>query len=214
MLGGVIRSIVRGVRMVFRSVNAVHSVRSRVRVFLLGSVRRRFMEREFMALRYVVVYVGAIAVLFRFVVMRLNVREWGEAELQEKENAPLKEKMEGKTKGPRMTVRRSGRRAISVGRRVGPQERKRGGSYGSEWTRRGHEKLERSQRRDEEEVMKIRGQYRYTEGMRYVWLAGRVRRVARRGAVRLTNDNKEKAGKKRQVVSGQLSRDRRQAVTQ
>ena len=72
---GVRGRIRRGGRRVILSQNAVHSVRNRVRVFRNGGVRRRRRHREFMALRYRVVYVGAIAVLFRFVVMRLNVNE-------------------------------------------------------------------------------------------------------------------------------------------
>lgn len=68
----------RSGRMVIRSSNAMYSVRNRVRAFRNGGVRRRRRHREYRALRYRVVYVGAIAVLLRFVVMRLNRNEWEE----------------------------------------------------------------------------------------------------------------------------------------
>jgi NADH-quinone oxidoreductase subunit J len=65
----------RSGRMVVRSPNAVHSVLYRVVVFINASRRRFLLQVEFRARILRVVYVGAIAVLFRFVVMMLNLSE-------------------------------------------------------------------------------------------------------------------------------------------
>jgi len=62
-------------RMVVRSPNAVHSVLYRVVVFVNASRRRFLLQVEFRARILRVVYVGAIAVLFRFVVMMLNLSD-------------------------------------------------------------------------------------------------------------------------------------------
>ena len=185
-----------GGRIVRRSQNAVHSVRNRVRVFRNGSVRRRRRHREFMGLRYRVVYVGAIAVLLRFVVMRLNVNEW-------KEGNRTKQQRQG------AEGRRNERRGVALGRgRRGMRRRGSNGRRGSGKAResRWAEKRERHRRRDEVERMKALGQFMYTEGRKYVWLAGRVRRVSRRGAVALTREEGGRKRTKRQRVNEQLSR--------
>jgi NADH:ubiquinone oxidoreductase subunit 6 (subunit J) len=65
----------RSARMVVRSPNPVHSVLYRVVVFVNASRRRFLLQVEFRARILRVVYVGAIAVLFRFVVMMLNLSE-------------------------------------------------------------------------------------------------------------------------------------------
>lgn len=188
-----------GGRIVRRSQNAVHSVRNRVRVFRNGGVRRRRRHREFMGLRYRVVYVGAIAVLLRFVVMRLNVNEWKEAHRTKKE----REGAEGRRNERGSVARGVGLRGM---RRRGGRGKK--GRMGSGVGREGRwaEKRERHRRRDEVERMKGLGQYRYTEGRKYVWLAGRVRRVSRRGAVALTREEGGRKRTKRQRVNEQLSR--------
>lgn len=188
-----------GGSMVRRAENAVHSVRNRVMVFRNGGVRRRRMHREFIALRYRVVYVGAIAVLLRFVVMRLNVNEWKEEQREEEERSRLER---GK-----MGVR-------GVGRVYGLERRKgwrqgagaREGELPAEASEPWREKMERHRRRDERERMNSLGQYRYTEGRKYVWLAGLVRRVSRRGAVSLTREEGGMKRTKRQRVNEQLSR--------
>lgn len=216
-----------------RSQNAVHSVRNRVRVFRNGGVRRRRRHREFMALRYRVVYVGAIAVLLRFVVMRLNVNEWKEVSLEKEEDVETQEQREvgseeemesqrKKKKGSRrgaengVVTRRGRRRRVTA---LGVGEVATMGSYrweaagvvegrGAEWK----EKRERHRRRDERERIKALGQYRYTEGRKEVWLAGRVRRVSRRGAVVLTREEGGRKRTKRQRVNEQLSRSSGKAV--
>jgi len=95
-------------------------------------------------------------------------------------------------------VRRRGRR---VGEKTVPL-------VAGQW----REKRERHRRVDERERRNGLGQYRYTEGRKYVWLAGRVRRVALRGAVVLTREEGGQNPKKRQRVNEQLSRRSEKAV--
>lgn len=64
---------VRSALAVIRSTNPVHSVLWLVFVFFQVAGLRLLLQVEFRALLFVVVYVGAMAVLFLFVVRRLNV---------------------------------------------------------------------------------------------------------------------------------------------
>ena len=59
---------------VISSRNPVHSVLSLIFVFLLSAALLLCLEVEFLALSFVIVYVGAIAILFLFVVMMLDVK--------------------------------------------------------------------------------------------------------------------------------------------
>lgn len=59
---------------VVSSRNPVHSVLSLVVVFLLSSALLICLEVEFLALSFVIVYVGAIAIFFLFVVMMLDIK--------------------------------------------------------------------------------------------------------------------------------------------
>jgi|TARA_B110001469_G_C9647191_1_gene327750 NADH-quinone oxidoreductase subunit J len=59
---------------VISSRNPIHSALALITVFLLASVLLFCLEVEFLALSFVIVYVGAIAVLFLFVVMMLDVK--------------------------------------------------------------------------------------------------------------------------------------------
>ena len=59
---------------VITAVNPVHSVLFLIMVFVMSAGVLLLLNVEFLAIVYVVVYVGAIAVLFLFVVMMLNVR--------------------------------------------------------------------------------------------------------------------------------------------
>jgi len=54
--------------------NPVHSVLFLILVFAMSAGVLMLVQAEFLAIVYIVVYVGAIAVLFLFVVMMLNVR--------------------------------------------------------------------------------------------------------------------------------------------
>nr|AGH24425.1 NADH dehydrogenase subunit 6 [Reclinomonas americana ATCC 50284] len=59
---------------VIASSNSIHSVLFLVLVFCTTSALLILIEAEFIAMVFIMVYVGAIAVLFLFVVMMLNVR--------------------------------------------------------------------------------------------------------------------------------------------
>lgn len=178
--------------MVLRAGNARYSVRYRVVVFVVAGVRRRLLHRELMALRYLVVYVGAIAVLLRFVVMRLNLNKW------EREES-------GEEKSKRTNV---GLGVLGVGSRVtlvtiaGGVKSESVEGLESRWV----EMPKRESRMDESGRRKERGQLRFTEGRPYVRVAGRVLRVSRLAAVVLTLDELASKKRKRQRVSEQLSR--------
>lgn len=59
---------------VVMSRNTVHSVLYLVLVFLLSSLVFLFLGAEFLSILILIVYVGAICILFLFVVMLLNLR--------------------------------------------------------------------------------------------------------------------------------------------
>jgi NADH-quinone oxidoreductase subunit J len=54
--------------------NPVHSVLSLISVFLLASILLFCLNVEFLALSFVIIYVGAIAILFLFIVMMLDIK--------------------------------------------------------------------------------------------------------------------------------------------
>ena len=58
---------------VISSRNPIHSILFLVCVFLLSSILLFCLEVEFLGLSFVLIYVGAIAILFLFVVMMLNI---------------------------------------------------------------------------------------------------------------------------------------------
>jgi len=60
--------------LVISSRNSVHSVLSLISVFLLSSVLLFCLNVEFLALSFVIIYVGAIAILFLFIVMMLDIK--------------------------------------------------------------------------------------------------------------------------------------------
>jgi NADH-quinone oxidoreductase subunit J len=60
--------------MVVNSRNPVHSVFFLVLVFFVGSLFIFSVKSEFLAIVFIIVYIGAIAVLFLFVVMMLNIK--------------------------------------------------------------------------------------------------------------------------------------------
>lgn len=68
--------------MILLSRNPIHSILYFILVFFNGSGLLLLLGAEFLALVYVVVYVGAIAVLFLFIVMMLNVKIIEETETQ------------------------------------------------------------------------------------------------------------------------------------
>jgi NADH-quinone oxidoreductase subunit J len=52
----------------------VHSVLSLISVFLLSAILLFSLKVEFLALSFIIIYVGAIAVLFLFIVMMLDIK--------------------------------------------------------------------------------------------------------------------------------------------
>lgn len=56
------------------SVNPIHSILGLISIFFLGSCFSIFLGIEFLAFLILIVYVGAISVLFLFVVMLLNIK--------------------------------------------------------------------------------------------------------------------------------------------
>src|ERR1700743_2176684 len=60
--------------LVITSKNSVHSVLYLILVFLLCSLLFIYLGADFIGLIILIVYIGAIAVLFLFVVMMLNIR--------------------------------------------------------------------------------------------------------------------------------------------
>lgn len=59
---------------VISSRNPIHSVLSLILVFLLSSIFLLCLEVEFLAFSFVIVYIGAIAILFLFIVMMLDIK--------------------------------------------------------------------------------------------------------------------------------------------
>jgi hypothetical protein len=206
--------------------NAVYSVLRRVGVFRSGTGYRRRRHREYMGLRYRLVYVGAIAVLLRFVVMRLHVNEWSQVEEGSiGSRGEEVEERKGIARGLWVRRWRRGLRTVIgnevvAGKPVLITEGVGGaGSMAERRVRRGlrprveagewGEQTERVGGVDEIERRQERGQYRYTEGRMYVWLAGRVRRVSRMGAVVRTREEGGTKGSKGkgQRIGEQLSRE-------
>jgi len=60
--------------LVIGSTNPVHSIFALVMTFAFTSILLMMEGAEFLSLLFIIVYVGAIAILFRFVVMMLNIR--------------------------------------------------------------------------------------------------------------------------------------------
>jgi len=194
----------RSARMVVRSPNPVHAVLYRVVVFVNASRRRFLLQVEFRARILRVVYVGAIAVLFRFVVMMLNLSE-------------TTTQVDGKSGRARgqvfggMTLRLGGVRVSRYSRSAYPRipgtrvKRDRGQGYTGTY-------VEWVKVRDSMWGMTGFGQVLYTDGMMYVVGAGMVLLVAMLGSIVLTLKVRRFARAKRQQVDQQRARDGDQAV--
>lgn len=59
---------------VVSSRNPIHSVLGLISVFILSSFLLVMLRAEFLALSFVIIYVGAIAILFLFIVMMLDIK--------------------------------------------------------------------------------------------------------------------------------------------
>lgn len=60
--------------LVIYSINPIHSILSLILLFCSSSVFLLFFNVEFLALMFIIIYVGAISVLFLFVIMMLNIK--------------------------------------------------------------------------------------------------------------------------------------------
>jgi NADH-quinone oxidoreductase subunit J len=199
----------RSGRMVVRSPNPVHSVLYRVVVFVNASRRRFLLQVEFRARILRVVYVGAIAVLFRFVVMMLNLSETVSTQSQSQTGRERGQIFGG------MTLRLARVRATRTTRSSDPlipgnlnevekteaRRSTRTGTY-IEWVK----------RRDPMRGIGAFGQVLYSDGMRYVVAAGMVLLVAMVGSIVLTLKVRSFARAKRQQVDQQRSRDADRAI--
>jgi NADH-quinone oxidoreductase subunit J len=189
--------------------NPVHSVLFLVLAFMNASGLMLLLEAEFRALLFIVVYVGAIAVLFLFVVMMLN--------LQMPMGTSLIKSWNG--------LGRRGRRIGFVERRrlrtlTGSQEQ----AYQGAWERKasGLEPLVGEGARssyvrwidlmDPRTNLETLGQVLYTEYALYVVLAGFVLLVAMVGAIVLTLKERHFAVAKRQQAHQQISRDASRSI--
>jgi NADH-quinone oxidoreductase subunit J len=191
----------RSARMVVISPNPVHAVLYRVVVFVNASRRRFLLQVEFRARILRVVYVGAIAVLFRFVVMMLNLSEGSAATDVEKGGvAAPGQVFAGRTRRlGRVRVSRYTRSAQPI--RIPDPRRRETASY-VEWVK----------VRDPMLGMTAFGQLLYSDGRLYVVGAGMVLLVAMLGSIVLTLKVRTFAMAKRQQVDQQRSRDADRAV--
>lgn len=191
----------RSGRMVVRSPNPVHSVLYRVVVFVNASRRRFLLQVEFRARILRVVYVGAIAVLFRFVVMMLNLSET--VRMSPKEDDGRGQVLRGI--GFRLAMGRVRRYGRTVAQPRVPK-RPRGNQVEDrtfvEWVK----------RRDGMWGMERFGQVLYSDGVVYVLGAGMVLLVAMIGSIVLTLKVRTFARAKRQQVDQQRSRDADRAI--
>jgi len=182
-------------RRVVRAPNPVHSVLNLVLAFVNVCALMLRLQVEFMALIFMVVYVGAIAVLFLFVVMMLNL-------------TPQKERTYGESVRRAM---RSGVRALERWRMGARQDRlKVEGTEVMNSEQRQH--VIWVNRMDPRTNLEVLGQVLYTHYFIYVLAAGFVLLVAMIGAIVLTLKVRGFAMAKRQQIHQQRSRDADRAV--
>lgn len=60
--------------LVIGTANPIHSILLLIRVFFLGTTLLFCLQREYYAMLFLIVYVGAIVVLFLFIIMRLELK--------------------------------------------------------------------------------------------------------------------------------------------
>jgi len=211
----------RSARMVVRSPNPVHAVLYRVVVFVNASRRRFLLQVEFRARILRVVYVGAIAVLFRFVVMMLNLSETATRDGK-------REQGKGRARGQvfggrtlRLGVARVSRYSRSADPRIPGTRTRNAANLAQLVEGESTEVAGQVLTGTYVEWVKVRdpmwgitafGQVLYTDGMRYVVGAGMVLLVAMLGSIVLTLKVRTFALAKRQQVDQQRSRDADQAV--
>ena len=195
-------------RMVVRSPNAVHSVLYRVVVFVNASRRRFLLQVEFRARILRVVYVGAIAVLFRFVVMMLNLSET--VTPQHEGNSEGGYTNRGRVFGA-MTMR-LGRVRLSMYTITSTPRRTPSRNAYTTGQKSSITYVEWVNVRDTMWGIHGFGQILYNDGILYVVGAGMVLLVAMLGSIVLTLKVRTFARAKRQQVDQQRSRDADQAI--
>ena len=178
-------------RSVIRVSNPVHAVLCLISAFVSACALMRLLQVEFMALIFVVVYVGAIAVLFLFVVMMLNI-------------GSSKEPMSARSDVwafIRLFVARTERALVR-------------GSYGlvRRHTASQTVYVDWVELIDPVNSLETMGQVLYTHSFVYLLLAGFVLLVARVGAIVLTLKVRTFARSKRQQIHQQRSRDSESAI--
>jgi NADH-quinone oxidoreductase subunit J len=202
VFGRASRRIRRSGRIVVRSPNAVHSVLYRVVVFVNGSVLRFLLQVEFIARILRVVYVGAIAVLFRFVVMMLNLSETV-TRVESQSNWRVGGRRSGVLRGFRMLKGMKNTLIPYTRGKAAPERTEPTGVVKYvDWV----------VRRDDRKGMSAFGQVLYTDGRIYVVGAGMVLLVSMIGAIVLTLKVRTFARAKRQHVDQQRSRDADRAL--
>jgi len=198
-------------RMVVRSPNAVHSVLYRVVVFVNASRRRFLLQVEFRARILRVVYVGAIAVLFRFVVMMLNLSETVAGAQQDGKREEGNEVTNrGRVFGV-MTLR-LGIVRLSMYTMTSTPRRTPTRALTKENQITGRTHVVWVNIRDPMWGMHGFGQILYNDGILYVIGAGIVLLVAMLGSIVLTLKVRTFARAKRQQLDQQRSRDADQAI--
>lgn len=184
--------------------NPVHSVLFLVLAFMNAAGLMRLIEAEFRALLFIVVYVGAIAVLFLFVVMMLNLRmPTGVGALK---SWPGRGRCLASVGRVELVVRyihayRDQVSSVTASLVKAAGESSEAGMY-TVWV----------ERVDAVPNMQTLGQVLYTEYALYVVLAGFVLLVAMLGAIILTLKDRSFAVAKRQQAHQQMSRDSRRAI--
>ena len=176
-------------RMVVRAPHPIHSVLSLVRAFVNMCGIMRLLQVEFMALIFRVVYVGAIAVLFLFVIMMLNIEVTREKATAERTVVLVLGTL----------FWRGVRSVMRQGTGVMPKDAT---VAWVDWT----------SRVDSRTTLETLGQVLYTHYMAWVLRAGFVLLVARVGAVALTLTERTFAVAKRQQAYAQTRRDAEAAV--
>lgn len=190
------RLALRAAVQVITTANPVHAVFFLVLVFVLTSLLRRRISREFRSLVFLRVYVGAIAVLFLFVVRRLNVQ------------ADKKERPQGNI--PRLVI-------VSILFRYFRSFNINLRNQDLEVVNNTVSNIDRYQTLDRVTNRTTIGQVLYTEFFIEFLLAGLVLLVSRIGAVLLTiststGEGMVVTGALRQQVHQQHSRDANKAV--
>ena len=187
----------------------VHSVLSLIASFVSACALMRLLQVEFMALIFVVVYVGAIAVLFLFVVMMLNLNSANTQrtlDLRRLDQWAALVRLSSRMGARRWSLDSSLPSARSVGV-LDELDRASGLGWGSsvayvQWV----------DRRDPLTTLDTLGQVLYTHKFVDLLLAGFVLLVALVGAIVLTLKVRSFARAKRQQVHQQRSRDADRAL--